>query len=294
MTDWRPLSKRGRPDPRLDEPTEGLPAYLLGPITEWMRQVAYDEGYFRDDAFRRLQLRFKLDPPLDWRSERALLDDLLERMHQDNEFGFDVLDYILHHISEFTGRYERPIELAAKLAGILQLGGSAWEVVQRDDSAESFALSRRAVGPVREAIQALPSATRAHRHLVEAWNRLSGRQPDASGAYREAVRAVEAAAKPVVLPSADRATLGTMITAMRDKPEKWEVTLGAVDDVRRMMQLVWTNQLDRHGTDDESTPLNVTLEQADMAVHLCLSLVRTFVGGHLRATGTAAGVGTST
>jgi len=73
-----------------------------------------------------------------------------------------------------------------------------------------------------------------------------------------------------------------MIAAMRDKPEKWEVTLGTPGDVRRMLELVWTNQLDRHGTDDESVPLNVSPEEADVAVHLCISLVRLFAGGHVR------------
>jgi hypothetical protein len=117
---------------------------------------------------------------------------------------------------------------------------------------------------------------------VAAWNKIAGRQPDPSGAYREAVRAVEAAAKPVVLPDAARATLGTMIAAMRDKPEKWTTSLGSVDDVRNMMQLLWTNQSDRHGTDDEDAPMNVTPEEADGAVHLALTLTRFFAAGQVR------------
>ena len=42
------------------------------------------------------------------------------------------------------------------------------------------------------------------------------------------------------------------------------------------MELLWTNQLDRHGTDDESVPLQVTQEQAELAVHIALLLVRIF------------------
>jgi hypothetical protein len=107
---------------------------------------------------------------------------------------------------------------------------------------------------------------------------LAGRDLDPSGAYREAVRAVEAVAKPVILPSSDRATLGTMIAAMRDKPEKWETTLGKVDDVLAMMRILWTNQLDRHGTDDDSIPVSVSLEQADAAFATSLNLVHLSLG----------------
>jgi hypothetical protein len=202
-------------------------------------------------------------------------------MGSDDEFGLDVLDYILSYIGEFVDRYEYPREPAEELQAILHQGGSAWEVAPRQDDGE-FQLVRRAVGPVRDAIEDMPASNRAHQHLVSAWNHLSGRHPDPSSAYREAIRAVEAAAKPVILPTNARATLGTMIAAMRDEPGKWRATLGTVDDVRRMMEQVWTNQLDRHGTDDESVPLNGTLDQADGAFHICLALARMFAGGHVR------------
>lgn len=284
---WRPLSKRGQPDAVLDEPTEGLPGYLHQPVIQWFASAFRRGGnYIADDAIQNLQLRFKLDPPLDWRSPDKALTDLAERMIGDGDFALDVLDYMLHHMDEFTGPYDCAPDVAQGLAAILTSGGSAWEVTWASDG-QAFQLSRRATGPIREAIESIPPTTRAHQHLVDAWNRLSQRNPDASGAYREAVRAVEAVAKPIVLPSNDRATLGTMIAALRDKPEKWEVTLGSVEEVRRMMELIWTNQLDRHGTDDESVPLNVSLEQADVAVHLALALVRLFAGGHVRPAGTA-------
>lgn len=284
---WRPLSKRGKPDAVLDEPTEGLPGYLQQPVIEWFASAFRRGGnYVEDAALQRLQLRFKLDPPLNWRSPETALTDLAARIVGDGDFALDVLDYMLHHMEEFTGPYEHAADVAQGLAAILTSGGSAWEVTWTSDG-QSFQLSRRATGPIREAIESIPATTRAHQHLVDAWNRLSQRNPDASGAYREAVRAVEAVAKPIILPSNDRATLGTMIAALRDKPEKWEVTLGHVQEVQRMMEVIWTNQLDRHGTDDESVPLNVSLDQADVAVHLALALVRLFAGGHVRAAGSA-------
>lgn len=284
MIDWRPLSKRGEPDPRLDEPTEGLPPYLAGPMVRWVesRFTSGQDPTLLRTRLEAFQLAYKLDPPLYWRDGvNSALDDLLTRVYDDEEFGLDVIDYVLAHMPEFV-RYESPSEAAQGANAVLWTGGSAWEVTPKAEEGR-FQLSRRAVGPVRDAIQAIPAGTRAHQHLITAWNRLSGRNPDPSSGYREAVRAVEAAAKPVVLPDNDRATLGQMIVAMRDKPEKWTVTLGNVDDVRRIMEIVWTSQLDRHGTDDDSVPLTVSPDEADAAFAACLHLARLFAGGHVAA-----------
>jgi hypothetical protein len=209
------------------------------------------------------------------------LEDLCERVARDEEFGLNVIDYALQHLSLIVGQVGYPDRRAKRLDAILRTGGSAWEVSCIEEGAR-YQLSRRAVGPIREAIEAVPASTRAHQHLVTAWNRLSGRNPDESAAYREAIRAVEAAAKPVVSPTNDKATLGTMIRAMRDKPEKWDAELMGVEDVLRLMEAVWRGQLDRHGTDDESVPFSVSPEEADAAFSICLNLVRLYAGGHVR------------
>jgi hypothetical protein len=282
MSDWRPLSKRGQPDERLDEPTEGLPPYLAGPLIGWLRErfeSAYG-GASMQEKLEILQLKFKLDPSLEWqRGAKSALRDLLERVASDEEFGLDVIDFVLNHIRSYMTEYENQDLISRQAESLLRLGGSAWEVTA--NARGSYALSRRAVGPVRESLETVRPATRAHQHLVRAWNHLTGRNPDHSASYREAVRAVEAAAKPIILPENDRATLGQMIAAIRDKGEKWTVTLGSPDDIRRLMEIVWTAQLDRHGTDDEAVPLTVSAEQADAAFSLCLNLSRLFAGGHV-------------
>jgi hypothetical protein len=277
--EWRPLSKRGQPDARLDEPHEGLPPHLLDPVLRWLVEQFQRAGYPLETELVKLQLRFRLDPPLD---PRGPLDDLVHRCTENDEFALDVVDYALYHLPMLGSEYVSAGSRAVALRDLLVLGGSAWTVDLLDQEEGAFRLARRGVGPVPDAIGALSPSGRAHAHLVDAWNRSTSRDPDPSGAYREAVRAVEAAAKPVVLPSNDRATLGTMIAAMRDKPEKWHTTMGSVDDVRRQMEILWTSQLDRHGTDDEAVPLQVTQEQAEMAVHLSLLLTRMFVRGDIR------------
>ncbi len=133
--------------------------------------------------------------------------------------------------------------------------------------------------------------TRPSQHLRDAWQKAWGRNPDASGAYREAVRAVEAAHAPIVLPRDSSATLGKMIAALRDKPDKFAARLSgpgsveSVASVRAMFELLWTSQLDRHGTADEAIPLTVTLEQAQDAVALATTLVHLAQQGGFTVTG---------
>jgi hypothetical protein len=255
-----------------------LYGWVLGLIVE-QDPIGIVAPRVRENLVNHMAMRLRVTQPLNFSTFTSAADDLLGRMDRDPEFALDVIDYLLGHLPRATEGEGNPYALAAELNAALA-GGSAWEVAEVGRG--TYSLQRRAVGPVREVIAELPPSSRARQHLTTAWNRLVGRSPDASTAYREAIRAVEAVAKPVVLPTNDRATLGTMIAAMRDKPEKWATTLGTVEDVRRTMELVWTSQLDRHGTDDESVPLHVTQDQADAAVHLCIALVRLFAGGHVR------------
>lgn len=283
---WRPLSLRGKSDARFDHPSEGLPPWLREPVLAWIKESFYiggeswQEGSYVDlDALQALQLSFRLDPPLQQSfGGEAVLSELLERAGNDDEFALDVIDWMLYHSHHFGGGPELE-GWAERLANMLLQGGSAWEVTTPDGKLK---LTRRALGPVRQVLEnTATESVRAHHHLEAAWSKLVGRDPDPSGTYREAVRAVEAVAKPVVLPDNDRATLGQMIAALRDKPEKWTAGLGAVDDLRAQMEAVWKGQLDRHGTDDESVPLNASQAEADAAFSICLNLVRLFAGGHI-------------
>jgi hypothetical protein len=246
-------------------------------VLEWVDDSFLTNGYENTDALTALQLGFRLENPLGG-SAISQRSHLLRRMEGNEEFALDVLDWMLHHWQQIVEGY-RAKEWAQELNHTLRQGGSAWEVTQTDPA---FQLTRRAVGPVVDVLDLTATeATRAHDHLGSAWSKLTGRDPDPSGAYREAIRAVESVAKPLILPKDNLATMGLMIAAMRDKPEKWTTTLGQVDDVRAQMEAVHKGQLDRHGTDDETVPLRVSPAEADAAFSTCLNLVRLFVGGHV-------------
>ena len=88
---------------------------------------------------------------------------------------------------------------------------------------------------------------------------------------------MEAAAQPIVSPKNGKATLGTMIKDMENKPSKWTFPLdeGNVGVVISMSKSLWLNHF-RHGTQPRD---DHTLPEADAAVHLAIPLVRYFAGG---------------
>lgn len=268
---WQALDAEGRPQERPQAPFEGVPQHLRRPLIDWI------EGRLghRDDQALLFQLDYRLDPELgDYAAS-----DLIGRAYRDEELALTLIDWILFRVFSLV-RDGTAHDVVNELVTFLDRGGSAWAITPREDDGE-LRLSRRAAGPVLEVIESLSASGRAHQHLVAAWNRSMGREPDPSGAYREAVRAVEAAAKPVVVPRAENATLGTIISALQDQPHKWEATVGTVEDACSLMRSLWTSQLDRHGTDDESVPLNVSQQQAEAATHISLLLVRMFVSGDI-------------
>lgn len=98
---------------------------------------------------------------------------------------------------------------------MLDLAGSAWKV---SDTSDPPSLERRVEQQVEDAAKAeMAEAGNAARHLRAAWHKVYGRSVDASGGFREAVRAVEAATKPVVTPSDRTARLDD--PAQLDPPE---------------------------------------------------------------------------
>jgi hypothetical protein len=191
--------------------------------------------------------------------------------------GLDIVDYLLA-----KGGASLP-GAADTLDDYFREAGSKWCVSATRDALEE----RVATEAMRRAAELITTNTRAAQHLGEAWHATYGRNPNPSHAYREAIRAVEATAIPVVSPKNAKATLGTVIADMRNAPQKRTVVLNPakgdpVQHVIGMMELLWTAQIDRHGTADESVPLSVTREEAEAAVHLALTLTHWFQIGLVR------------
>lgn len=137
-------------------------------------------------------------------------------------------------------------------------------------------LTRRDLDAAKLAISEVRTADqRAGDLLADAWKAIATRNPDPSTAFDKAVKAVEAAAQPVISPKNLRATLGTIIRDMDASRAKRTFALGDVDIVIEMAQRVWSTHY-RHGTQVQG---DHTQAEADAAVHLAIPLVRYFAGG---------------
>jgi hypothetical protein len=233
------------------------------------------EPVFHVKWLRRLEARMHLDPELNWTNPREAANDLLRRIKTgDGEFGLDVLDYVLRHLDESYDFQPDAAAQAQEVADALTEGSSAWEVTHL--TGINYALMRRESGPFAEAVEEVRTASeRAGEYLYEAWRHFAGRTPVPDQAYFQAVLAVEAAAKPVVLPNDPKATLGRMIRAIESNPAAFTFALGAPEDVLPPARLLWQTHR-RHGTNDREAPMGMSQQEADAGVHLALTLVRWF------------------
>ncbi len=224
-----------------------------------------------------------LRSPLDWSGGTMSAMATIQSRSQDPKFHLDLIDAILHE-------FPMPDE-AATLNLILEQGGSVWKVVLLDSPAFQYGLERRIDEAVADsARQVIAESGNAGKHLGLAWRAAYGRNPKPTEAYWESVRAVEAAGKPIVSPTNEITTLGTMIRDMAAAPTKWRMTLqpkvdpkqpkAAVDPIETliaMMRLLWKSHTDRHGTPDES--VEVSEVEAAGALHLAVTLVQWFSAG---------------
>ena len=178
------------------------------------------------------------------------------------------------------GRNATWLQQLADLEQRLTDGGSAWTIDH--DLRGLFRRVDQTQVDARRAAEA--SATTAGRsdaasYLQAAWRHAFGMDPDPSAAYGEAVRAVEAAAIPVVSPNNGRATLGTVIRDVRNQP--WLLVLVDVNDAPgdagpfvEMLNCLWQGQRSRHAGGASTRPQ--TQSEAEAAVQLAVLAVQWF------------------
>lgn len=275
------------PNAVLDTLHEGVPTWLEPSLTDWLWDFIGRGRNPNMDFVNGFEMAARLKPALSrangWASARS---DLLERIEENHIFAFDVVDFAL-----FSLKDRRPgdqIEIAHRIATALHAAGSVWAVAPRQDQdgqEEGFRLVRRELAEARSAVRRLSETPgRAGDFLAASWSSVAGRDPHFGDAYDKAVKAVEAAMHPVVVPQNAKATLGTMRANIRDKPEKWAFRPPVSYDLLMTMSgNLWTGHL-RHGTDErfgtaEDARTDHTVEEAEAALHLAIALVGFFQGG---------------
>jgi hypothetical protein len=277
-----PLSYRdgGKPISEWEGPFEGIPDWLwsafLGWLTDLFRvRVDYGEQVWDTNALRSLEQFMRTS--FDWSLNNSPLQSLLANCRADQEFALDVADWCLANLE--TARSTAPF-----LDRSLSNSGSVWRVDV--DENDFLQLQRRVDGIVTSAVKSAAKAgSKSQVHLRQAWSNVYGHSGDPSVAYREAVKAVEAAAIPVVSPANSSATLGTIIADMKAKPAKWKCALQpagdlhAIEQVIGILSLLWKSQLDRHGHPDPTAPISANASEAEAALHLAAALVHMFDSG---------------
>lgn len=277
---------------REEEPLmDGAPPHLRPALLHWLERAG-DESKADVTLYQRLALRLRIeyDPvgykqyapssgggpksPAGKAAAGRYFGEVLNRY--GDEVLLDAVDLML----QVEGGPAR--SAPGDLEDVLEIGGSAWRV-----SVDGSHLERRVLEPVRDAVQrAIDEATAAKssaaEHIKEAWRQTYGRNPDPTKAYSEAIKAVESAAIPVVLPNDKKATLGKVVPHLRNNKGDWECAVhpGSVDTPLAMMESLWQGQSDRHAGSTPTVP--VKQAEAEAAVHLATTLVHWFLSGAIK------------
>lgn len=287
-TRWRPLSVRESGDyAAYDALLPGVPDHLDPSLWQWVR-----ERIGSTDDLQAIERVFGITLSGMSRDIQTLLGSLRDLVVTREEFFLDVVDFLVARMrtdqflpsGERTDRSEENMKALVELLVILTEARSLWTV--GEVSPGRYRLHRRVPPAVQAAAeQVMSPRDRAAQHLRLAWNAVYGRQPNPGEGYGQAIKAMEAAAIPVVLPKTDVGTLGKVIAALRDKPAKWAVGLKHPEPERQvlilaeMLDLVWKGQTGRHGDPDPNAPISVTQEQAEAAVQLAVTLAQWFTTG---------------
>ena len=170
----------------------------------------------------------------------------------------DITDYLLHE--------EHSNHRRTELYNILDLAGSVWRVGDPGDH-----LERRVPMELTQTYQAAITADDLiSEHLTSAWQAAWGRNPNASEAYQEAVKAIEAALIPIVAPKHPKPTLGTVITVLQAKPGKWRSRFGSemmIESLTSFTNELWKGHSRHTGMEPD------TLEEARDAVTIAVAIV---------------------
>jgi hypothetical protein len=266
---WIPLSRRGKPPAQVEAPYEGIPEHLATPLWRWV-------GHWERNPE---EILLALRIPQEGATYNPW-NDLGDAVFQDESSFLDVIDFVLSR-----DRISRTKQSSAvkRLHWLLDRGGSAWRVAD-----DGRALERRIDPTVVEGMRrATMRGTNAGEHLATAWRAPYGRQPTPGKAYAEAIELVEAAAIPIVEPNHARATLGTLLGALKAHQSDWELaildphcTARDAEVLVEMMELPWQGQSDRHAGSLPTVP--IPADAASMAVHLAAALVHWFNTGAIR------------
>jgi hypothetical protein len=151
-------------------------------------------------------------------------------------------------------------------------------------------LVRRLPEGVETALADTVQHGKAGKRLAAAWEAVFGVDPDPSKGYRLAIKAVEAASVPIVIPDDPSPTLGKVNQRIEQGgqfklPHLREAPGGVTphDVLLNNLKQLWWGQYDRHdGLPASTLPDDVTQDEAESAVMLAVTLVGWFATGKVQ------------
>lgn len=276
---WVPL---GIDDEQYVALVEGIPDHMEVSFWQWvqkrMTQLVGADHYFdpyeafNADLLREIERRCRIRAPYDGETISSGMQSLRQGCAGDPMAALRVADFLVRAVPSS----------GATLEQILAESSSAWSVGER---AGGPGLVRR----VPEGVQlAAEEAMRAPGHagprLAQAWQAVYGLDKNPTHAYAMAVKAVEDATIPLLVPKQTNANLGHVIGQLK-KDANWSLPLTrehpdapTSETIIRMLQGLWKGHHDRHGG-DPNAPQSVSQEEAEAAVMLAVPLVHWFASG---------------
>lgn len=256
---WIPLSVR-RNQRQPFTPVDGVPDFLWQYAMRWIENALNDDASIACGLSIDLRLE-RAGNYLDFQGANYAVRSCLEETGHDQYTALDVIDWLLGH----GFGHAQPLEHILKSAGhVLRVSPDGNRLVERIDPALWD-----------EYEQVTQPDDQASQYMQEAWALAFGREPNLSDAWGRAIKAIETLLKPIVSPKNNKATIGSMTSALRQSPDKWECKLpdrfynvnGEINSKRGIEVFIDAlatigYQPDRHGSDqpqdvDEATARSV-------------------------------------
>ncbi|MEU5163833.1 hypothetical protein AB0G74_30050 [Streptomyces sp. NPDC020875] len=296
---WQPLSDREAGLPVDQTVHEGVPEHLEPGLRSWIKELVVPES-----LVHRVVAALRLNSGAHAFGNDRLPSSARDLSRVPADLLLDVVDCLLyldvgevaHHeylvkhpnttsplavIFAKPAKFVNPVDT---LDALLADSASAYQVREEDDVSHA-GLERVVEATVADsAVTAMQQAESSGRedasvYLRSSWAKAYALRPDASGAYIDAVRAVEAVAIPLYASADPRPTLGAVIRELNDNGKAYSMVIldnkavpAKVDTVLSLMKLLWHGHRDRHPGGQTSAP--ITLEAAQAAVHIAVLLVQ--------------------
>jgi hypothetical protein len=265
---FRSLSRRGSQPVDEDVLYEGVPEHLDAPLRQWLFEI------LTPDLFRRVCLNLHVTA----RDQRALV------LGVDGPTLLNLVDAALHlWTPTFT-----EVMAVKELQLLLFDGDSAYQVAEDWSQGLERRVPEWVSGAHDQAVAAAASSTgeAAAQLLRSARAKAYGLHPDPSGAYADAVKAVEVLALPFFTPDDPCPTLGKVLGNLRQSHAKYRMRVLGKDGEPASIEafiatgtLLWNGHSDRHAGTPRGAPIEQ--HQAEVAVDAAAMLVRWLASGEI-------------